>query len=122
MDVRIYIDRNQYTVEIKHNNNKIIRYTKIPDSFKGGEYIIMEQTSDKLVYKISPLYEILTTENGYIHNFNIKLTNWLNYFIYKSIKSARDNSEFVLRKEPKDLSKELKEYTEVILNNVSHIE
>lgn len=115
MNVRLFIDRDQYAVEIRHNNERVIRYTKIPESYKGGEYIIIEQTDEKLVYKISPLYEKLNTENGYILNYNIKLTNWLNFYIFKSIKSVLNNSEFEIKKTPHDFSKELKENTEIVL-------
>ena len=115
MIVRIFIDRSQYAVEIRHNNKRLIRYTQIPDSIKGGEFSIIEQSEDKLVYKISPLYEQLNTENGYLLNYNIKLTNWLNFFIYKSIGAVVENSELKIKKEPSDLSRKLKEYTEVKL-------
>ncbi len=113
MNVVLFIDRDQYALEIRHNNERIIRYTKIPDSYKGCEYSVIEQTDKKLVYKISPLFEVLNTENGYILNYNIKLTNWLNFFIYKSIKSILNNTEFEVKKEPRDFSKELKEFTEI---------
>lgn len=87
----------------------------MPENYKGGEYIVLEESDEKLVYKVSPLYEILITENGYIHNYNIKLTNWLNFYIFKSIKSVLENTPFELKKEPSDFSKELKEFTEVKL-------
>jgi hypothetical protein len=113
VDIRLFIDRGQYALEIRHNNERIIRYTKIPDSYKGGEYAVIEQSEDKLVYKISPLYERLNTENGYILNYNIKMTNWLNFFIFKAIKSLINKQEFEIKKEPRDFSKELKETTEI---------
>ena len=109
------MDRNQYAVEIRHLNNKVIRYTNIQENFKGGEYSLIEESENKLIYKISPLYEVLTTENGYILNYNIKLTNWLNFFVYKSIKSVFYNTEFNITKVPSDFSRELKEFTEVVL-------
>jgi len=115
VNIRLFIDRNQYTVEVRHDNKRIIRYTQIPESYKGGEYSVIERSEDKLVYKISPLYETLNTENGYILNYNIKLTNWLNFYIFKSIKSALENTEFSVKKVPADFSKELKEFTEVAL-------
>jgi len=115
MNVRLFIDMNQYALEIRHNNQRLIRYTKIPDSVVGAELIILEESEDKLVYKISPLYERLDTENGYMLNFNIKLTNWLNFFVFKSIKSVLNSSELAVNKEPADFSREYKESTEVKL-------
>ncbi len=81
MNVRLFIDMNQYALEIRHNNQRLIRYTKIHDNILGGELTILEESEDIIVYKISPLYEKFATENGYMLNYNIKLTNWLNYFI-----------------------------------------
>jgi hypothetical protein len=115
VNIKLFIDRSQYALEVRYNNERIIRYTKIPESYKGGEYSVIEQTDEKLVYKISPLYEVLNTENGYILNYNIKLTNWLNFFIFKSIKSVLNNVEFEIKKEPRDFSKVLKEFTEIKL-------
>ena len=106
---------NQYALEIRHNNQRLIRYTKIHDNILGGELIILEETKDKLVYKISPLYEKLDTENGYMLNFNIKLTNWLNFFVFKSIKSVLNSTELTVNKEPSEFSREYKESTEVKL-------
>ena len=115
MNVRVFIDRDKYAVEIRHNNKKTIRYTDVPDSYKGGEYTVIEESEGKLIYKISPLYEVMRTENGYIHNFNIKLTNWLNFFIYKSIKSVLNDTQFSIKKQPSDFSRELIERTEIII-------
>jgi len=115
MNVRIFIDRNQYAIEIRHNNQRLIRYTDIPDSYMGGEFIIQEECEDKLIYKISPLYEKLNTENGYILNYNIKLTNWLNFFIYKSIGSIVNNTELIVKKVPSDFLCKLIESTSVKL-------
>ena len=117
MKVRLFIDRSQYAVEVRYKNERVIRYTTVPESYKGGEYIIVEQSEEKLTYKIAPLYETLNTENGYILNYNIKLTNWLNFFIFKSIKSVLNNQEFEVKKVPADFSKELKEFTEAVLIN-----
>lgn len=53
MNVRIFIDMKQYALEIRHNNQRLIRYTKIPDNIVGGEFIILEESEENLVYKIS---------------------------------------------------------------------
>jgi len=115
MNIRIFIDMNQYAIEIRHNNQRLIRYTKIPDNMMGGEFIIVQESEDRLIYKISPLFEKLDTENGYILNYNIKLTNWLSYFVHKSIRSVLDNTEMLIKKDPADFMRNLRESTEVQL-------
>jgi hypothetical protein len=115
MNVRVFIDRDKYAVEVRHNNKKVIRYTDISENFNGGEYSVVEESADKLIYKISPLYETMKTENGYMRNYNIKLTNWLNFFIYKSVKSVLNDTEFSIKKQPSDFSRELIEHTEIVL-------
>lgn len=115
MNVRIFIDRSQYAIEVRHDKTRLIRYTKIPEHFQGGEFNVIEETEDKLIYKISPIFEKLKTERGYILNYNIKLTNWLNYFVFKTIRAVVSNSELEVKKEPAEFSRELKEFTEVKL-------
>ncbi len=116
MDLRIFIEQNHYTVEIRNKDKRHIRYSNIPSTYKGGQLVIMEQSDTELVYKVSPLYEKLNTENGYMINYNIKLTNWLNLFVYRSIQAVLINSEVKIKKELSEFSRELKESTQVKLN------
>ncbi len=117
MELRIFIEQKHFAVEIKNKDKRQIRYSNIPSTYKGGEIKVLEQSDDVLVYQISPLYEKLNTENGYMINYNIKLTNWLNLFVYRSIQGVLHNSDLKIKKDLSEFSRELKEFTKVKLND-----
>ncbi|RSC96042.1 hypothetical protein [Tenacibaculum singaporense] len=112
MNIVTEIKDHEIWICIIYDKKRHVRNTKI-QGYEGGSITKLEKEGDYIVYSLDTLRKKEETENGFKVEFNIRLTNYLDFFIYKMVKSIVMDKDFKMFKVPKDFKKITKEQTRI---------
>ena len=114
MNIKLDYVKEEIVITINHNQKRYKRRTGI----KGYKITPLKYRKEDgyFVYELGTLYKKENTENGFITEFNIRASNWLDLFLYKMIKSILSDSEFLMLKSLKDFGTKKKSVTKIKLN------
>jgi hypothetical protein len=115
MKLNLVKEKNQIVITTIYNNKRTKYYTNISAELKGGELIITSVSENLIKFTITPFYSIEETEVGFNYKFDIKLTNWLSFFVKKAVRAAKKGEKTLMFKLPSDFNRKLKVTTEVKL-------